>query len=74
MNDDKTPRDLLDWLGITDAPRWWVARPLGPLFAIVLAVLLVLALVAAFAVLGHTLLLARPGAREGIHRAGQHAP
>lgn len=67
MNDDKTPRDLLDWLGITDAPRWGVARPLGPLLAMVLAVLLLLALVAAFAVLGHTLLLARSGAREGIN-------
>lgn len=67
MRDDKTPRDLLDWLGITDAPRWWVARPLGPLVSVLLAILLVLAVVAAFAVLLHTVAMARNGASEGIN-------
>lgn len=67
MSDDKTPRDLLDWLGITDAPRWWVARPLGPLVSVLLAILLVLAVVAAFAVLLHTVAMARSGASEGIN-------
>ena len=67
MSDDKTPRDLLDWLGITDAPRWWVARPLGPLVSVLLAIQLVLAVVAAFAVLLHTVAMARSGASEGIN-------
>lgn len=67
MPDDKRPRDLLDWMGVTDAPRWRVARPLGPLVAVVLSILLLLALIAAFAVLGHTMQLASSGASEGIN-------
>ncbi|MCL4189108.1 MAG: hypothetical protein KJZ85_16020 [Rhodobacteraceae bacterium] len=48
---DRTPRSLTDWLGLADAPRWGVARPLGVALSVALALLFVLALVATVAVL-----------------------
>jgi len=48
---DRTPRSLTDWLGLTDAPRWCVARPLGVALSVAFALLFVLALVATVVVL-----------------------
>ncbi len=41
--DDET-QTLTDWLGFTDAPRWWVARPLGAVVGVVLALFVLVAL------------------------------
>ncbi|PVH28608.1 pentapeptide repeat-containing protein [Pararhodobacter oceanensis] len=49
--DQKPPKDLLDWLGITDAPNWRVARLLGPIIALIFFVLFALALAATFIVI-----------------------
>jgi uncharacterized protein YjbI with pentapeptide repeats len=49
-NDD-VPVTFTDWLGITDAPRWWLARPLGPIVSVLLVLLFVLALAAAVVML-----------------------
>lgn len=49
-DDGKAPRDLLGWLGLTDAPNWRVARPLGALVSVALALLFFFALLAAFVV------------------------
>ncbi|MFY0681277.1 MAG: pentapeptide repeat-containing protein [Thalassovita sp.] len=46
---------LLKWLGIAEAPNWRVARPLGPLVAVVLALLFVGALTSAAVVLLRTI-------------------
>lgn len=59
------PRNLLDWLGIRDAPNWRVARPLGPFFALVLTFLFVGAILAAFAVIWHTVTNAFGSAATG---------
>ena len=48
---DDGPVTFTDWLGITNAPRWWVARPLGVIISVALAILWVVALAAAVAVL-----------------------
>ena len=61
------PKDLLDWLGVSDAPNWGVARPLGSFLAVALTLLFILALVAAFAVVFHTIGTATSGAEEGIN-------
>ena len=61
------PKDLLDWLGISDAPNWRVARPLGGFLAVVITLLFILALIAAFAVIFHTIRTATSGAEEGIN-------
>ena len=55
MADDKTPRDLLDWLGIKDAPHWCVARPLGGLVAMLLGLLFAMAFAAAFVIVGRSI-------------------
>ena len=55
MTDKTPPKDLLDWLGITNAPNWRIARPLGGLLSLVIALLLIGALFAAFALLGRTI-------------------
>ncbi|MDD7970560.1 pentapeptide repeat-containing protein [Roseinatronobacter alkalisoli] len=56
MTKDTRPNaTLTDWLGVSDDPNWRVARPLGPLLTVVVAVLFVLALVSAFVVLGRTI-------------------
>lgn len=51
------PEDLLDWIGLTDAPDWRLARPYGRLIGFVLSsvlifvpILVVCALIAAFVV------------------------
>ncbi len=49
--DKKPPQDLLDWLGISNAPNWWVARLLGRTMGAALVLLFALALYATFAVL-----------------------
>jgi hypothetical protein len=45
------PASLQEWLGLSNAPNWAVARPLGVLFGASLILLFVLALLAAFAVI-----------------------
>lgn len=45
-------KDFLDWMGLTDTPNWPVARPLGPLLSVILALLFTAALLAAFVTLG----------------------
>ncbi|MBR3370334.1 MAG: pentapeptide repeat-containing protein [Rhodobacteraceae bacterium] len=55
MSKDTRPNvTLTDWLGVSNAPNWRVARHLGPLLTVVVAVLFVLALGCAFVVLGRT--------------------
>ncbi len=49
------PRDFLDWLGIKGAPKWHLARPIGPVFSLILALLFLGAIAAAFAVIFHTI-------------------
>lgn len=67
----KPPQDLLDWLGISDAPNWRVARLLGGMLGAILVVAVPLlffgALFAAGGVLWHTVALALPGGNEGIN-------
>jgi hypothetical protein len=48
-------KDVLDWMGISGAPDWTVARPLGGLVSLLLALLFVGALVAAFVLIGRTI-------------------
>ena len=48
---DTRPKDPLEWLGLSDAPNWKVARPLGALFGMLLILLFTLALVAALVTL-----------------------
>lgn len=54
----RAARDLIDWLGIRDAPDWTRARWLGAGVGVVLALLFLLAFGAAFVVLGRTILQA----------------
>ncbi|WP_439563473.1 hypothetical protein, partial [Roseinatronobacter sp.] len=55
MTKDTRPNvTLTDWLGVSNAPNWRVARHMGPLLTVVVAVLFVLALGSAFVVLGRT--------------------
>lgn len=61
------PKDLLDWLGVSNTPNWRVARSLGSFLAVALTLLFILALVAAFAVVFHTIGTATSGAEEGIN-------
>ncbi|WP_461308283.1 hypothetical protein, partial [Albidovulum sp.] len=56
-------RSFLDWLGLSGLPDWRVARPLGPLLTVIVALLFVAALLAAFAVLWQT--IAHAGAGPG---------
>src|SRR6056297_1657332 len=51
----KPSRNVLDWMGISDAPDWTVARPLGRLVSLLLALLFAGALVAAFVLIGRTI-------------------
>jgi uncharacterized protein YjbI with pentapeptide repeats len=51
MTKPTPPRDLLEWLGITDSPNWHVARPLGIITSGLLALLIIGAIFAAFAIL-----------------------
>lgn len=44
----KPSRNVLDWMGISEAPDWSVARPLGALVSLLLFLLFTVALVAAF--------------------------
>lgn len=48
---------LTEWFGITDAPNWSVASPLGPFLSVIVALLFSLALLAAFMVIGRTVFL-----------------
>lgn len=50
MGDKKSQRDILDWLGIQDAPDWVVARPLGKIVAVFMALLIAGAYFSAFAI------------------------
>ncbi|MGX0878545.1 hypothetical protein ACSSV4_003244 [Roseovarius sp. MBR-154] len=54
MNDGEPRQDILDWMHIKNAPNWRVARPLGPLVAVILSLLFAIALAAAFALLIRT--------------------
>ncbi len=54
-SDKSPPKDLLDWLGITNTPNWRVARPLGTIISVLLALLIFGAFVAAFTLLGRTI-------------------
>lgn len=69
--DKKPPQDPLDWLGLSASPNWSAARPLGRFVGaiLILAVPLLFlgALVAAGAVLWHTIALALSGGSEGIN-------
>ncbi|MCF3974057.1 pentapeptide repeat-containing protein [Paracoccus salsus] len=49
------PKTLLDWLGLRQAPEWSVARPLGGLVTVVLALLFAVALAAAMVLLVRTI-------------------
>ncbi|MHA7850107.1 pentapeptide repeat-containing protein [Roseovarius sp.] len=51
----KPSRNVLDWMGISDAPDWSVARPLGALVSLLLVLLFAGALVAAFVLIGRTI-------------------
>ena len=46
------PKDLLEWLGLSSAPNWKVARPLGVIIGVLLFLLFALALAAAVMTLG----------------------
>ena len=63
-------RSLTDWLGITNAPNWSLARPLGRVAGAILVVAVPLlffgALLAAGFVLYHTVSLVIHGSKEGI--------
>jgi len=50
--DKKSPQDLLDWLGISDAPNWAVAQWLARGFAASLFLLFALSYAAAFGIAG----------------------
>lgn len=49
--DDDTPVTFLEWLGLTDTPRWRVARPLGIFVSVAVMLLFALALSAALVTL-----------------------
>ncbi|AUH34372.1 pentapeptide repeat-containing protein [Paracoccus tegillarcae] len=51
MKKNEPPKDLLDWLGISEAPNWGVSRPLGGLIAMLIGLLVILALSAAVVML-----------------------
>ncbi len=55
MAKDK-PTDLLDWLGLSNAPNWRVSRPLGGVVGFLVVLLVLLALIATFSLLGRTIL------------------
>ena len=55
MSDQTPPKDLLDWLGISNAPNWRVAKPLGHLVAALLTLLILIAFAAAFVLLVSTI-------------------
>lgn len=65
MSEPERPRTLMDWLGLSDAPNWWVARPLGPLVTFVLSLLILGALAAAFRVLWNAITGAEVGLGSG---------
>jgi uncharacterized protein YjbI with pentapeptide repeats len=48
MDTEKSPKDLLEWLGFTAKPDWTVARPLGYAMGITVIALFVMAIVTAF--------------------------
>lgn len=50
MGDRKPRQDVLEWLGIRRAPDWRVARFLGPLVTVFIALLIFGAYIAAFAI------------------------
>lgn len=57
MTKKPRPEDLLDWIGLTDAPDWKLARPYGRLIGFVVSavlifvpILVIFALIAAFVV------------------------
>jgi len=47
----KSIESVTDWLGLSEVPNWRAARFLGPVFSMVIVLLFVLAIIAAFAVL-----------------------
>ena len=55
MMKSEKPQDLLDWLGISNAPNWRVSRFLGGFLAFMVLLLFAMALLAAFAVILKTL-------------------
>lgn len=63
--DDDRPVTFTDWLGLTDAPRWWLARPLGIAVSVVMLLLFVLALSAAVVVLARSFTAAEAGLGTG---------
>ncbi|GAW33270.1 secreted effector protein pipB2 [Roseovarius sp. A-2] len=65
MDDRKPTSDLLDWMGIKSAPDWRVARPLGPLLSLLLTLLFIGAIAAAFSVIWHTVTNAFGNAADG---------
>lgn len=68
MADDDKRDGFLGWLGITDAPQWQSARPLGRLIGVVLTfafpLLFAAVLIAAFAITFHTI-------RSGVSNASE---
>ncbi len=71
MMKSEKPQDLLDWLGIRKKPDWTRARPLGTILGgvlvLVVPALFIFAIVAAFAVVGHTIYLSFTAAKTGIN-------
>lgn len=69
MNDPKQDDDrsvtFTDWLGITDAPRWWLARRLGILTSVAMVLIFLLALAAAIATLLRSFTAAEAGLGTG---------
>jgi len=55
MPEDRTPRDLLEWLGVTQEPSLHRSRLLGGFIGAVLVLMFIMALITAFGVLLHTL-------------------
>ena len=55
MPEDRTPKDVFDWLNLKEVPDWAKARPLGALVGLLLMVLFGLALAALVGVLFHTI-------------------
>jgi len=50
MRDRKPQRDMLEWLGIRKTPNWQVARAIGPVISMFIALLIAGAYFAAFAI------------------------
>jgi len=75
--DKKPPQDLLDWLGISNAPNWAAARTLGRMSGAILTLavplLFLIALVAAFAVAGNTIVQVIHGGSEASPNLGAGA-